>query len=324
MENVKLLSEWLRENSENLNIKEEYLLRYGENPHQEASLYINNSTIDYEVLNGKALSYNNISDMTVCTNILSEFYDVCACVVVKHTTPCAVALGENIQQAWLKALDCDPLSSFESVVGFSQVINEELAKELSSVPLDCIIAPDYTPKALAILQTNENLIIIRLNTPLNEYKNYLSEEIKNTPFGILVQTPDRGELDKDNFKVVTKTKPSAEMVEDMIFAWKVAKHSKSNAIVIAKDFKTLGIGQGQTNMIDAFELALNKACDGSKDAVAACDGILPAIDNIYAAAQGRISAIIQTGGSLKDDEIIKAADKYNISVITTKMRHFRH
>lgn len=307
-----------------MNIKKTKNLRYGENPHQEAGLYITKNTIDYEILNGKELSYNNILDMSACTNILSEFYDVCCSAIIKHNAPCGVALGKDIEEAWAKALDCDPLSAFGGVVGFTQVVNENLAKQLTSMYLEAVIAPDYTPKALAMLQQKKDLIVIKLNVPLIDYKNYISQEIRITPFGTMVQTSDKGELDKDNFKVVTKVKPTAEMVEDMIFAWKVAKHSKSNAVVIAKDFKTVGIGQGQPSRIDAFEIALNKACDGSKDAVAASDGVCPVVDNVYVAAQGRIAAIIQSGGSNKDDEIIKVADKYNIAMITTGMRHFKH
>lgn len=307
-----------------LNIKKAKNLRYGENPHQTAGIYYTNNTIDYEVLNGKELSYNNILDATACTNILSEFYDVSACIIIKHNTPCGAALGKDIEEAWAKALDCDPLSAFGGIVGFTQTVNENLAKQLTSMFLEVIIAPEYTPKAIETLQQKKNLRVIKLNTSLLEYKNHLSQEIRITPFGTLVQDTDKGELDKDNFKVVTKTKPTAEMVEDMIFAWKIAKHAKSNAIVVAKDFKAIGIGQGQTSRVDAFEIALNKACDGSKDAVAASDGFFPAIDNIHVAAQGRIAAIIQPGGSIKDEEVINTANKYNIAMITTGIRHFRH
>ena len=307
-----------------LNLRKAKNLRYGENPHQEAGIYYGANTIDYEVLNGKELSYNNIADSSACASILSEFYDVACCVIIKHNTPCGVALGKDIEEAWKKALDCDPLSAFGGIVGFSQKVNESVAKELTAMFLEVIIAPEYSEKALELLKTKQNLRVIKLNTSLEEYKNHLTEDIKITPFGTLVQSADKGELDKDKFKVVTKTKPSAEMVEDMIFAWKVVKHAKSNAIVIAKDFKAIGIGQGQTSRVEAFEIALNKACDGSKDAVAASDGFFPAIDNIQVAAQGRIAAIIQPGGSIKDEEVIKTADKYNIAMITTGMRHFKH
>ncbi len=324
MEKSQLLSEWIRDNSSSLNIKDTVDLKYGENPHQYAYMYHTDNTIDYEIINKKELSYNNINDMTVCTNILSEFYDVCACIIVKNNGPCGAALGKDIEEAWLKAIDCDPLSTFEGTAGFSQVVNENLVKKLASRYLKVIIAPDYTPKALDLLNKYENLIIIKLNTSLEDYKKYISEEIKITPFGTLVQTKDRGELNKDNFKVATKTKPTAEMIEDMIFAWKIVKHAKSKAIVIAKDFKAIGIGQGQTSRLDALELALNKACDGSKDAVCASDEFIPTIDNIYAAAQGRIAGIIQPGGGSKDIEVFKASDKYNIAMITTGIRHLKH
>ena len=294
-----------------LNIKKAKDLRYGENPHQNASIYYTNNTVDYEVLNGKELSYNNILDVSACTNILSEFYDVCACVIIKHNTPCGAALGKDISEAWAKALDCDPLSAFGGIVGFTQVVNEDLAKQLTAMFLEVVIAPDFTLKALELLKTKKNLRVIKLNTSLIEYKNHLNQEIRVTPFGTLIQDSDKGELDKDNIKV-------------MIFAWKIVKHAKSNAIVIAKDFKAIGIGQGQTSRVDAFEIALNKACDGSKDAVAASDGFFPAIDNIHVAAQGRIAAIIQPGGSIKDEDVIKTADKYNIAMITTGIRHFKH
>ncbi len=304
--------------------KKQNSLRYGENPHQAAAVYSKRNLLDFDILNGKELSYNNILDMTAATNIISEFYDVCAVAIVKHNAPCGVALGADINEAYMKAFDCDPISAFGGIVAFSQVVNESLAKHLSSVFLEVLIAPDYTPKALEMLQQKKNLRIIKLNTPLVEYKKFLDKEVRITPFGTLVQEADVAELNKDTFNVASKAKPTAEMIEDMIFAWKVVKHSKSNAIVIAKDFKAIGISQGQTSRIDAVEIALNKACDGSKDAVMASDGFFPAIDNIQAAAQGRIAAIIQPGGSIKDKDVIEAADKYNIVMITTGVRHFKH
>ena len=299
-------------------------LRYGENPHQKANLYKNNKIVDYDFLNGKELSYNNILDMTSALNIVSEFFDVPAAAIVKHNTPCGVALGKSIEEAYLKAFDTDPISAFGGIIAFSQPVNKEIAKHASSVFLEVLIAPDYEPEALELLKKKKNLRIIKLNTPLKDFKNLVEKDIKVTPFGTLVQDVDKKELDKDSFKVVTKNKPSAEMVEDMVFAWKVAKHVKSNAIVIAKDFKTLAICGGQTSRIDAMEIALNRACDAAKDAIVASDGFFPAIDNIQAAAQCRIAGIIQPGGSIKDKEVIEATDKYGIVMITTGIRHFRH
>ena len=224
----------------------------------------------------------------------------------------------------MKAFDADPVSAFGGIIAFSRTVDEEIAKHASSIFLEVLVAPDYTEEALNLLTKKKNLRIIKLNTPLRVYKNLINKEIKITPFGTLMQDVDNKELDKDTFKVVTKNKPTTEMIEDMVFAWKVAKHVKSNAIVIAKDFKTLGICGGQTSRIDAMETALNKACDGAKDAVAASDGFFPAIDNIQAAAQCRIAGIIQPGGSIKDNDVIEQADKYNIVIVTTGVRHFKH
>lgn len=299
-------------------------LRYGENPHQKAGLYSTSSVIDYDILWGKELSYNNILDMTAAVNIVSEFFDVPAAVVVKHTAPCGVALGQDISDAYKKAFDCDPISAFGGIIAFSQSVNLEIAKHVNSIFVEVLIAPDFDQDALELLKSKKNLRLVKLNTLLQDYKKLTYDEVKITPFGVLIQENDKKELDKDTFKVVTKLKPTAEQIEDAIFAWKVAKYAKSNAIVIAKDFKTLAIGQGQTSRICSVEWALNYACDGTKDAVLASDGFFPAIDNIQAAAQGRIGLIIQPGGSIKDAEVIESADKLNLSMITTGIRHFKH
>lgn len=331
--------ETLSEDSKTYNFEKLQDLRYGENPHQEAGLYAfacpppqpspsggagapNNAS--YQVIWGKELSYNNILDMTAAVNIVSEFYDVPAVAIVKHTTPCGVALGKDVLEAYQKAFDCDPISAFGGIVAFTQKVTKQIAKLLNSVFLEVVIAPEFDEEALEILQGKKNLRIVQLNTSLEDYKRIVNEDVKITPFGVLVQNPDKKELDKDLFKVVTKVKPTAEQIEDAIFAWKVAKHAKSNAIVIAKDFKTLAIGQGQTSRICAMEWALDYACDGTKDAVIASDGFFPAIDNIQSAAQGRIALIIQPGGSIKDADVIAEADKYKMSMITTGIRHFRH
>lgn len=323
------------ETNKNFSFEKLQDLRYGENPHQEAGLYCRASmpdlqgccsllTAHHSLLWGKELSYNNILDMTAAVNIVSEFYDVPAVAIVKHTAPCGVALGKDLLDAYQKAFDCDPISAFGGIVAFSQGVNSKIAKLLNSVFLEVIIAPDFDENALEILKGKKNIRLVKLNTKLEDYKKITNEEIKITPFGVLIQDSDKKELDKDTFKVVTKTKPTAEQIEDAIFAWKVVKHAKSNAIVIAKDFKTLAIGQGQTSRIASMEWALDYACDGSKDAVVASDGFFPAVDNIQSAAQGRIGLIIQPGGSIKDNDVIKEADKFNIAMITTGIRHFKH
>lgn len=299
-------------------------LRYGENPHQEAGLYTSTAPADYEILWGKELSYNNILDMTAAVNIVSEFFDVNAVAIVKHTAPCGVALGKNIFDAYTKAFDCDPISAFGGIIAFSKPVTEAIAKHINSVFLEVLIAPDYDEEALEILKGKKNLRIVKLNTKLEDYKKLMTEEVKITPFGTLIQSVDRKDLDKDTFKVATKKKPTAEQIEDAIFAWKVAKYAKSNAIVVAKNFKTLAIGQGQTSRICSMEWALDFACDDAKDAVIASDGFFPAVDNIQAAVQCRIGLIIQPGGSIKDKDVIAEADKYDLPMITTGIRHFKH
>ena len=299
-------------------------LKYGENPHQKAFFYVTDSNAKFENLSDIELSYNNILDINCAVKIASEFFDVNAAVIVKHNTPCGVALGKSLNEAYLKAFDTDPLGTFGATIAFSQKVDKEIAKHASSVCLDAIIAPDFDKEAEEILKKNEELRIIKLNTSYKEIRRMQEQEIHITPFGTLVQETDNKELDKDTFKVVTKTKPDTEMIEDMIFAWKIAKHVKTNAIVIAKDFKTISIIGGQTNRVDAVETALNRACDGAKKAIIACDGFIPAIDSIQAAAQCRIGGIIQTGGGNKEQEVIKAADKYEIALITPGIRHFKH
>ena len=306
----------------NISLHKEYDLRYGENPHQKAAFYSNKTNFD--ILNGKELSFNNINDMSSAVDIISEFPDVPAVAVIKHSTPCGVALGENIEEAYLKAFDCDSLSAFGGIIAFNQPVTEKIAKHASSVFLEVLIAPDFTQEALEILRQKKNLRLIKLNINLIQYRKLKKFDIKELSLGTLIQSEDRAELNKDTFKVVTSKKPTAEQVEDMVFAWKVAKHAKSNAIVVAKDKKAIGIGAGQTSRIGAMEIALSKVCDDLKDAVVASDGFFPAIDNIKAAASAGITAIIQPGGSIKDKDVIEEANKYNISMVTTSIRHFKH
>lgn len=301
-------------------------LRYGENPHQKANLYSNSAenSIDYEILNGKELSYNNIIDTAAALDIVSEFYDVECATIIKHTNPCGVAIGETLNEAWDKALDCDPMSAFGGIVAFSTTVDSVLAKKMASMFLEVIIAPKYTDEALEVLCSKKNLRVVKLNTPLKEYKKYTQKEIKVTPFGALIQEKDTKELDPNQFKIVTKQKPTEEQVQDMIFAFKIVKHLKSNAIVIAKDLKTLGLCGGQTSRVGSVEIALSRVCDSCKDAVLASDGFFPATDNIEIAAANRIGAIIQPGGSIKDDDVIAVANKHNLCIINTGIRHFKH
>lgn len=298
-------------------------LMYGENPHQKGAVYKTQNTINYEVLNNKELTFNDILDITEAINIVSEFYDVNCVSIIRHAKPCGVALGRSLYEAYTKAFDCDPVSSFYGVVGFSRPVDIEVAKHLNSMSVEVIVAPDFEPEAIKQFEDNTNIKLVKLNTSLKEYRRLTVEEVFVTPFGVLVQDRNNSELNKEKFKVVTREKPTSEQIEDAIFAWKIAKHAKTASAVIVKDFKTNAIIQGQTNSISAIENALNYSCDSSKSAVLASDSVLSAEDSIFAAVQGRISLIIQPGGSVKDQNLIEICDKYGISMITTGIRNYR-
>lgn len=296
-------------------------LKYGENPAQKAALY-GSDTLDYEVMFQGALSYNNFADINLATAITAEFFDVNAVVLVKHVMPCAVALGKSQNEAFEKALDCDPLGTFGAVASFSQKVDVTIARKIVALCFDTVVAPDFSEDALKVLEKSEELRIIKINTPLAHYKRFLDTEIKVTPFGILVSEAKAPELDKDSFKVVSKKKPSVEMVEDMIFAQKIVRHARSNAAVIAKDFKTVAIAQGFTNAVEAVENALDKGCEQTKDAVLAIDGTLSSKNNINAAVQGRIAGLIVPDAA--NPELVKLADKFETVVITTGRRVLKH
>lgn len=299
-----------------------YDLLYGENPHQKAALY-SDTMLEYEIIANKQLSYNNFVDVNTAVSIAAEFYDVCAVTITRHGMPCAVALGATIDDAYVKALDCDPVSAMGGVAAFTKKVDKSMTKQISSMFLEVIAAPDFDEEVIDAL-SQSSMKLIKIKTPLKEYKHFVNREIKITPFGILSQEPDKTSLEKDSFKLVTKKKPTAEMVEDMVFAWKIAKHARSNSAIVVKDLKTVGIAQGQSNRIEAIDIALDRACENSKDAILATDGAITTTDGIFDAAQARISAIIQPGNSTKDKDIAKAADKYELVMITTGIRQYNH
>ena len=298
-------------------------IRHGENPQQKAGVLQTEGMADFEVMGGKTLTYNEIVSITELANILSEFYDVCAVAIVKNSAPCGIALAPTVEEAYNKAFDCDPMASFFGAIGFSQEVDYEVAKHLNSMSVKLILAPSVEAKALALLEENKSIKIVILKTPLKDFKNLLQKEIKVTPFGTLYQDLNNSSLNKNSFRVVTKTKPSTEQIEDAVFAWKISKYARSNSIVIAKDFKTTAIAQGFVSPVNAVEFAMNIACDNAKDAILASDTTLPTMDCIYAAAQGRISTIIQPGGAINEDKIIELADKYNIAMILTGIENYK-
>ncbi|MBR6098495.1 hypothetical protein IKP85_01985 [bacterium] len=299
-------------------------LAYGANKQQAAALFKTEGMADYEILNKEhKLTYNEIISITELSNILSEFYDVSAVAIVDHAAPCAVALAPNVQEAYTKAFDCDPMASFYGSFGFSKPVDYNVAEHLSSMSVRLVFAPDYEPEALEILQENSNTKIVKLNTPLEKYKALMQKEIHITPFGTLYQDFNRSNLDKDSFKVVTNLKPTEEQIEDAVFAWKISKYTRSNSIVIAKDFKTSAIAQGFISSVSAVESALNTACDAAKEAIMVSDNTLLSTECIYAAAQNRVSVIIQPGGCNNDSKLIEIADKYNIVMIFTGITNYK-
>ncbi len=299
-------------------------LYYGENPQQKGGILKMEGIADYEVISGQILSYNEVLSANLLANILSEFYDVCAVAIVNNASPCGVALAPTIAEAYTKAFDCDPMASFFGAIGFTKKVDVETAKLINSMSVKFVLAPAYEEKAINILKSNPLLKVIRLNTPLKDYKLLMQKDIHVTPFGVLYQDCNRSNLGKHSFRVVTKTKPTTEQIEDMVFAWKVSKYARSNSIVIAKDFKTIAIAQGFVSPVSACEAAANTACDGAKDAIMVSDNVLPTADCIYAAVQNRISAIIQPGGAANEDKIIELANKHNIAMILTGIKNYKH
>lgn len=284
----------------------EVKLLYGENAFQNASIEPNDKTIDYET--SQNLSYINILSLVKGLNVISEFYDVNAACTVKGTGICAVALGQSLADAVQKNMDSNPVDFMTSVLVVSQEVDSEIARFLKESNI--IAAPKFTQKAIEILETKK-VTYVTINTSLKDYKQYLSNEIRVTPLGTLTQTPNTSDLDKDLFKVVSKTKPSVEQIEDAVFAWKVAKHNNSQAIVVAKDLKTTAIAQGlQTASV---EYALDYSCDMSKDAILASDMPLT-VHDINVASQGRIGLVIVP---FAGKDVVDQVDKYNMGLITT-------
>lgn len=296
-------------------------LRYGENPHQKADFYISTidkgSMKDYEQLNGKELSFNNIRDMDIALKIVSEFDESkkeFACSAIKHSTPCGAALGENVFDAYNKTYQCDSVSIFGGIVAFNTKVDEITAKELNKTFLEIVIARDFTEDALKILKTKNNLRIIKYKTKPKGKINLVKVD-----GGILVQDEDNSLF--EDYKIVTEKKPSEEEIKNLIFGMKVIKYAKSNAIVVLQDFMAKGIGSGQTNRIWACEDALKR---GGRGGVMASDAFFPFRDVVDACAKYDIKAIIQPGGSIRDKESIDACNEHEISMIFTGIRHFRH
>ena len=309
-------------------VKKAQELRYGENPHQRAAFYREYLLTEPSVSNavqiqGKELSFNNILDLDSAFETVKEF-DESATVIIKHNNPCGAAISnKGLADAYRKARDCDPVSAFGGVVGFNRIVDAETAKEMAQIFLEVIIAPEFDPEALEILKTKKDLRILQ-SPPLTHYSLQKGYDLRKVVGGLLLQDRDLGKVPMDQWKVVTKRKPTEEEKRAMAFGWKVAKHVKSNAIVLVREDRTIGIGAGQMSRVDSTRLAVMKAQSSTKGTVLASDAMFPFRDGVDTGAEAGATAIIQPGGSIRDDEVIAAADEYNIAMVFTGMRHFRH
>ena len=301
-------------------------LRYGENPHQQAAFYRDAAGAPCGIsaarqLHGKELSFNNILDLDAALRLAGDFCESAA-VIIKHSNPCGCATAATAAVAFRQAWECDPLSAFGGIVGFNRDVDAGIAAGLQEAGfLECIIAPGFSPEALPLLQQKKNVRLLVLPQPASDEAGW---DIKRVTGGVLVQNRDTAVLDPKALKVVTARQPSSAQFEALRFAWTVVKHVKSNAIVLAQGTRTVGIGAGQTSRVDSVQIAVRKAGERSQDAVLASDAFFPKEDSIEQAAAAGISAIIQPGGSIRDADVIAAADRAGIAMVFTGRRHFRH
>src|SRR5437868_8239219 len=295
-------------------------LRYGENPHQKAAMYGDGSgagVANARQWQGKELSYNNIVDLQAAWDLAQEF-DEPVCAIIKHTNPCGTATGKTLAEAYKKALECDPVSAFGGVIGVNRPIDADAAEEMAKLFLEVIAAPSFDESARATFAAKKNLRLIEISHAPQKWV------LKNVSGGILVQDADVRPLSENDLKVVTKRQPTAEEKRALLFAWKVCKHVKSNAILYARDGQTVGVGAGQMSRVDSCKIGAQKAVLPLKGTVAASDAFFPFPDGVEEIAKAGATAIIQPGGSVRDQEIIEAADRVGLAMIFTGVRHFRH
>ncbi|MEJ5262572.1 MAG: bifunctional phosphoribosylaminoimidazolecarboxamide formyltransferase/IMP cyclohydrolase [Ignavibacterium sp.] len=296
-------------------------LRYGENPHQSASIYGNFDEY-FEVFHGKEISYNNILDLIAGVELCEELGEN-ACTIIKHNNAAGAAVGAFPLDAYLKALRCDPVSAFGGIVSFNDEVDLKTAEKLNEIFLEIVYAPSFSEEAIQILKKKKDRRLVKKLKPITE-EGLL---VRTIPGGLLVQDKDLITLDKENLKVVTNRKPTEKELEDLTFAWIVAKHTKSNAIVFAKDKATLGVGAGQMSRLDSAKIAYMKAKEHGLDltnSVAASDAFFPFADGLLEIIKCGATAVIQPGGSVRDQEVIDAANQNNITMIFTGIRHFKH
>jgi phosphoribosylaminoimidazolecarboxamide formyltransferase/IMP cyclohydrolase len=301
-------------------------LRYGENPHQAAALYVPagrapEGLAAAKQLQGKELSYNNFVDLEAARSLAAEFRDPVA-VIIKHNNPCGTAEQATLREAYLKALACDQVSAFGGVLAFNREVDAATAEEVAKLFVECIVAPGFAARAKELLAAKKNLRLLEL--PAGGLEPERELQLKRILGGMLVQQPDLGELNDCELRTMTKRAPTAEEMHTMRFAWKVAKHVKSNAIVFAKDGATVGVGAGQMSRVDSVKIAVIKAQVPLTGSVVASDAFFPFPDGVEEAAKAGATAVIQPGGSMRDPEVIAAADRLGLAMVFTGMRHFLH
>lgn len=304
-----------------LNYKSSFGLRYGENPHQKAFLFGDFENY-FDILHGKELSYNNLVDLTAAVELVNDIEET-ASVVIKHTNPCGAATGKSVLDAYQSALSCDPVSAFGGIVAFNREVDEKTAEKLNEIFLEIVCAPSYSERALELLKTKKNRRIVHQNKTLDA--NQL--QIKTVPGGVLVQGKDNSKIDLSNLKLVTEKKYTEQELEDLKFAWVICKHTKSNAIVYVKNKKAIGVGAGQMSRVDSAKIAASKAKQFGHDlkgAAAASDAFFPFPDALLEIISSGITAVVQPGGSIRDEEVIAAANEKNISMVFTGIRNFKH
>jgi phosphoribosylaminoimidazolecarboxamide formyltransferase/IMP cyclohydrolase len=297
-------------------------LRYGENPHQRAALYqtgARRGVAAASLLSGKEMSYNNYVDADAAWQLVCDF-DELACAIIKHTNPAGVALGASAEEAYRRALATDPTSAFGGIVAFNRDVDERAARAVTEIFTEVVIAPDFDAAALEVLRAKKNLRVLRAGDPR------IAEglEYRQITGGMLVQTRDTHRLARADLKVVTKRAPTENEIASMIFAWTVCKHTKSNAIVYARDGQTVGVGAGQMSRVDSVKLGASRAQLSVAGSVLASDAFFPFRDGLDEAAKHGITAVIQPGGSVRDAEVIAAADEHNLAMVFTGIRHFKH
>lgn len=300
-------------------------LRYGENPHQEATFYeIPNyegiSLATAKQLHGKELSYNNIQDANAALEIVLE-YEGSTAVAVKHMNPCGIGMGDDLSTAFQRAYDADPISIFGGIIAVNKEVDLATAEKMSEIFLEIVIAPSFSDEAFDLLTQKQNIRLLEI--PMDEDLD-VYEKMVSVKGGLLVQTNDAATVSEADLEVATEREPTAEEIENLLFSWKAVKHVKSNAIVLAKDQQTVGIGAGQMNRVGAAKIAIEQAGDAAKGAVLASDAFFPMPDTVEAAAKAGITAIIQPGGSKRDQDSIDVCNEYGVAMVFTNIRHFKH